>query len=112
MTPNEKITFLDLLRSSSIRLDDPVFRSSSTCGSTRLPDTTLSLCYSTFFALFSFNASDVSGRFLPTVSSHPGVQVLHSCLLRCRCSALHRREVFVSYSYTLLFDEEFVVFSV
>ena len=31
MTPNEKITFLDLLRSSSIRLDDPVFRSSSMC---------------------------------------------------------------------------------
>ena len=144
MTPNEKITFLDLLRSSSIRLDDPVFRSSSMCletlcwgpgdpgivfganitlrgsdGSCQaashvglLGCQTLCFLFATFLALFSFNASDVSGRFLPTVSSHPGVQVLHSCLLRCRCSALHRREVFVSYSYTLLFDEEFVVFSV
>ena len=73
---------------------------------------TLGFLFATFLALFSFNASDVSGRFLPRVSSHPGVQVLHSCLLRCRCSALHRREVFVSYSYTLLFDEEFVAFSV
>ena len=24
-------------------------------------------------------------------------QVLHSCLLRCRCRALHRREIFVSF---------------